>query len=68
MAEQQLVGTWLASVSRIVHSLAIAGCFGDGGLSVASGYLSHLTHLGRGRTPAFAQVYDTKLRQLAAAT
>ena len=31
MAERQLVGVWLASVDRVVHSLAVAGCFGDGG-------------------------------------
>ena len=37
-------------------------------MSVASRYLSHLTHLVGGRTPAFAQVYDLKIRQLAAAT
>ena len=68
MAERQHVGTSLASVSGIVYSLAVAGCFGDGGLSVASGYLSHIMYLVGGRTPAFAQVYDAKLRQLAAST
>ena len=54
MAERQLVGTWLASVSRIVHSLAVAGCFADGDLSIASEYLSHIAHLVGGCTPAFA--------------
>ena len=68
MAERQLVGVWLASVGRIVHSLAVAGCFGDGGLSVASGYLSLIGHLVGTHTPAFAQVYDAKLTQLAACT
>ena len=50
------------------HSLTVAGCFGEGGLSVASGYLSLTTHLVAGRTPTFAQVYNTKLRQYAAST
>ena len=68
MAERQLVGVWLSSVSRVVHSLAVAGCFGDGGLSMASGYLSLIGHLVGSHTPAFAQVYDAKLRQLAAST
>ena len=68
LGEKQLLGSWLASLSRVVHSLAIAGCFGDGGLSVASGYLSLICHLVASRNPAFAQVYDAKLRQHAAST
>ena len=68
LAERQLVGSWLACLGRVMHSLAVAGCFGDGGLSVASGYLSLVSHLVAGRSPAFAQVYDTKLRQYAAST
>ena len=68
MAERQLVGVWLSSVSRVVHSLAVAGCFGDGDLSMASGYLSLIGHLVGTHTPAFAQVYDAKLGQLAAST
>ena len=68
MAERQLVGSWLACLGRVVHSLAVAGCFGDGVLSVAAGYLSIMGHLVGGRTLAFAQVYDAKLRQLAAST
>ena len=59
MAEQQLVGTWLASVSCAMHSLAVVGCFQDGGLRVASGHLSHLTGLVGGRTPAFAEIYSS---------
>ena len=35
---------------------------------MASGYLSLISHLVAGRTPAFAQVYDAKLRQHAAST
>ena len=31
MAERELAGTWVASVTEIVHSMAIAGCFSDGG-------------------------------------
>ena len=68
LGERQLVGSWLACLGRVVHSLAVAGCFGDGGLSVASGYLSLVSHLVVGRSPAFAQVYDAKLRQYAAST
>ena len=43
MAERELTGTRIASVTRIVHSLAVAGCLGDGGLAVASGYLVMVT-------------------------
>ena len=68
LGERQLIGSWLASLSRVVHTLAVAGCFGDGGLSVASGYLSLITHLVASRSPTFAQVYDAKLRQQAAST
>ena len=35
---------------------------------MASGYLSLVSHLVAGRSPAFAQVYDVKLRQYAAST
>ena len=37
LSEREMAGTWLASLSRIAHSLAIAGCLGDGGLAVAAG-------------------------------
>ena len=68
LGERQLLGSWQASLSRIVHSLAVAGCFGDGGLGVASGYLSLMSHLVAGRSPTFAMVYDAKLRKHAAST
>lgn len=68
LGEKQLLGSWLASLSRVMHTLAVAGCLGDGGLSVASGYLSLITHLVASRSPTFAQVYDAKLRQYAAST
>jgi hypothetical protein len=68
LGERQLLGSWLASLSRVMHTLAVAGCFGDGGLSVASGYLSLITHLVASRNPTFAQLYDMKLRQHAAST
>ena len=68
LGERQLLGSWLASLTRVVHPLAVAGFLGDGGLSVASGYLSLICHLVASRSPTFAQVYDTKLRQHAAST
>ena len=68
LGERQLLGSWLASLSRVMHTLAVAGCLGDGGLSVASGYLSLITHLVASRNPTFAQLYDMKLRQHAAST
>ena len=63
-----MAGTWVASVTRIVHTMAIGGCSGDGGLSVASGYLTSLTAMMAKRDPPYAKLYDKKLRRLATST
>ena len=68
LSEREIAGTWLASLSRSVHSLAIAGCLGDGGLAVASGYLWVISTLLAQRGPPFAIMYDDKLRHLACET
>ena len=68
MTERELAGTRLACVTRIVHSLAVAGCLGDGGLAVASGYLVVVTTMLAKRGPQFAILYDEKLRRLACET
>ena len=39
-ASHEPAGTFWAAVSCLVHSLAIAGCFGPGGIGVATAYLS----------------------------
>ena len=68
MAERKLAGTWLASLTRIAHSLAIAGCLNDGGLAVASGYLWVTSTLLAQHGLPFAIMYDDKLRRLACET
>ena len=64
LAEPELAGTWLPSVTGIAHSLAIDGCPGDGGVVVASGYLVVVSTLLASRAPPCAIMYDEKLRRL----
>ena len=68
MAERELAGTWVASVTMIVHSVAVAGRLGDGGLAVASGYLVVITTMLANRGPKFTIMYNEKLRRHACET
>ena len=68
LQEKEMTGTWIASVTRILHMMAIPGFFGDGGLSVACGYLTSRTLIVAERGPRYARLYDVKLRKLVGAT
>ena len=66
MQERLMTGTWFAATDWVIYSMAIAGCFGDGDLSVAGGYLTSMALLVAQRGPGFARRYDVKLRKVAA--
>mmetsp|Transcript_112400 Transcript_112400/g.195225 ORF Transcript_112400/g.195225 Transcript_112400/m.195225 type:complete len:272 (-) Transcript_112400:31-846(-) len=61
-------GRWWAAIQRIVHSAAIAGCFGPGGIAVATAYLWVLGSIAARHGVEFAKTYDDDVRMLAASS
>ena len=61
-------GKWWAAVTRVAHSLAIAGAFGPGGIAVATAYLVVLGLVAARHGMDFAKSYDAELRLLAASS
>ena len=68
LGEKESVASWMGAVTCGVHSMAVAGCLGDKGLSVATGYLSTLAHLAAEHGFALCRAYDLKLCPHAAAS
>ena len=56
LQKREMTGMWVASVTRILDLIAIAGFFGDGGLSVACSYLTSLTLRMAEKGPKFAML------------
>ena len=61
-------GRWWYAIQRIVHSAAIAGCFGPGGITVATAYLWVLGSIAARHGVEFAKAYDDDVRMLAASS
>ena len=54
---------WSSAMARMMHAMAVLGCLGPAGLSVASNYLAVLSELAAERGAEFAIAYDRELHR-----